>query len=133
MDEGVIDIFEDIGQVAFTDPKHLNSLGNYKKDLCSDIYSMGVIFWEISSGKIPFKSYMSESNDNYRDTFLTLEIINGLRETPTPETPIGYIELYNSCWEYEPSKRPIIGQIIETLSIESKKIREAHELKGKCV
>ncbi|RGB31464.1 kinase-like domain-containing protein [Rhizophagus diaphanus] len=129
MDEGVIDVFEDIGQVAFTDPKYLNGLGNYKKDLCSDIYSMGVIFWEISSGKIPFKSYMSES-DNNRDLLLTLEIINGLREIPSPETPKGYIELYNSCWKYEPSKRPIIKQIIETLSTESKKIREeAHELK----
>ncbi|GET02852.1 kinase-like domain-containing protein [Rhizophagus clarus] len=108
MNEGVIDVYEDFGQVAFTDPKFLNGIGSYKKDLCSDIYSMGVIFWEISSA-----------------------IIDGLRETPTPETPENYIKLYKACWEREPSRRPIIEQIIEALNTEFKNILEqAHELKG---
>ncbi|RIA84488.1 kinase-like domain-containing protein [Glomus cerebriforme] len=115
MKENVTGDSEDVGQYTFTDPKILNGLGKYKKDLRSDIYSLGVIFWEISSGKIPFKSYKPETNDSHRDLCLTLAIINGLRETPTCSTPKNYIELYKTCWEYEPSKRPMIEKIIETL------------------
>ena len=54
----------------------------------SDVYSIGVLFWEISSGHRPFE------NRNYRDPHLLMEIITGLRETPVPDTPNDYFELY---------------------------------------
>ncbi|CAB5371224.1 unnamed protein product [Rhizophagus irregularis] len=67
---------------------------------------------------------MSESNDSHRDLCLSLAIIDGLRETPTPLTPKNYIELYRTCWEYEPSKRPTIEQIIETLNNEVPELKD---------
>ncbi|RIB28078.1 hypothetical protein C2G38_2060227, partial [Gigaspora rosea] len=41
--------------VAYVDPKFFNpTLKDIKYDKSSDIYSLGVIFWEISSGRPPF-------------------------------------------------------------------------------
>jgi len=54
------------------------------------VYSVGVLLWEISSGQKPFKSYNQKSK-------LILEILNdGKRETPIPDTPIDYINIYTS-------------------------------------
>ncbi|PKY40897.1 hypothetical protein RhiirA4_25747 [Rhizophagus irregularis] len=55
----------------------------------SDIYSIGVLLWEISSGKPPF--YVE---DEQYDIDLALEISQGLRETIVPNTPVEYSNLY---------------------------------------
>jgi serine/threonine protein kinase len=55
----------------------------------SDIYSIGVLFWELSSGKKPF------SNIKY-DLSLAKRIAQGLREEIIEGTPEGYSDLYSS-------------------------------------
>jgi serine/threonine protein kinase len=106
-----------IGQIPFTDPLCLDNPRKYKKDLRSDIYSLGVIFWNISSSRTPFENYMPESRGDFRVLWITMEImINGLRETPAPLTPDNYVKLYQNCWKNNPAERPNIGQIIKTLN-----------------
>ncbi|GBC20658.2 kinase-like domain-containing protein [Rhizophagus irregularis DAOM 181602=DAOM 197198] len=73
----------------------------------SDIYSIGVLLWEISSGQPPFKGMSSYS--------LIIQISQGLRETPLPDTPTAYINLYTECWNYEPDNRPTIIQVVDKL------------------
>lgn len=53
----------------------------------SDVYSVGILLWEISSGMIPFH------NEPY-DISLIMGISQGFRETPVPDTPIAYTKLY---------------------------------------
>ena len=53
----------------------------------SDVYSIGVLLWELSSGHRPFE------NRDY-DFCLAINIKGGLRETPVPDTPSDYIKLY---------------------------------------
>src|SRR4051794_10110032 len=75
--------------IPYIDPKQFNrkkTIGNYAY-ATSDIYSVGVLLWEISSGQTPFK-------DDVHDIGLALEIIEGLRETPAPDTPKDYIKIY---------------------------------------
>ena len=74
--------------IPYVDPKGLNDK-RYKLNKKSDIYSIGVLRWQISSGNQPF--YV-EGTDY--DVKLTLDLINGIREKPINGTPFEYRILY---------------------------------------
>ena len=74
------------GVIPYVDPKRFK-VSEYSLNKKSDIYSIGVLLWEISSGQSPFST-----KENYIG--LALEISQGLREEPIPNTPKGYIEIY---------------------------------------
>ena len=74
------------GMVPYIDPKKLMN-SNLKLNEKSDIYSIGVLLWEISSGNPPFHE------ENY-DLSLMYKISQGQRETIVPDTPTAYTELY---------------------------------------
>ncbi|CAG8557564.1 13190_t:CDS:2, partial [Dentiscutata heterogama] len=42
--------------IQYTDSQFLQNIETYKLNKSSDIYSIGVLLWEISSGIIPFKN-----------------------------------------------------------------------------
>ncbi|GES99856.1 kinase-like domain-containing protein [Rhizophagus clarus] len=103
------------GIIPYVDPKKFNGRKNNKNSKQtwssnerSDIYSVGVPFWEISSGQQPF------STEEY-DIELVLEISQGRREKPIPNTPENYIKIYTECWDGEPDNRPTINQVLERL------------------
>ena len=73
------------GMVAYVDPQCLKGKKANKK---SDVYSVGVLLWEISSGKKPF-----ESHDNFPEVLMSI-ILNGDRELPISDTPSDYINIY---------------------------------------
>jgi serine/threonine protein kinase len=84
----------------------------------SDIYSLGVIFWEISSGRMPFENFMRDLQN--RTLLLSLDIISGKREKVPDSTPNTYSLLYETCWHMDQTKRPTLGKIIKVL----KKIKD---------
>ncbi|CAB5394325.1 unnamed protein product [Rhizophagus irregularis] len=45
----------------------------------------------------------------------TINISQGLRETPFPNTPKDYVKIYTDCWNNEPDNRPTISQVITNL------------------
>ncbi|PKC14591.1 kinase-like protein [Rhizophagus irregularis] len=93
------------GNIVYVEPKRiLDSKFPYTKS--SDIYSFGVLIWEISSGCPPFKNCVTENEK-------VALICAGKRETPIPETPKEYEELYIKCWDQEPKQRPIISKVLE--------------------
>ncbi len=95
------------GMPAFIEPKCFNDDEKYKRDKKSDIYSLGNILWEISSGYPPFRSC-----NKY---LIAPKIIKGERELPVKGTPSAYIELYEQCWHNDPNKRPDIQRVSEKL------------------
>jgi serine/threonine protein kinase len=72
--------------VPYTDPK-MFTLQQYSLNEKSDVYSVGMILWEISSGQPPFK--LESCNIN-----LNMKILQGYRETIVPDTPTDYSNLY---------------------------------------
>ncbi|UZO02682.1 uncharacterized protein OCT59_021161 [Rhizophagus irregularis] len=100
------------GVIPYVDPKVFNKNQNekYKLDKKSDIYSIGVLMWQISSGYQPFSS----KGVNY-DLSLILSISNGEREEIIVGTPIEYSNLYSECWKYEPNERPDIQEVVSNL------------------
>ncbi|CAB4379982.1 unnamed protein product [Rhizophagus irregularis] len=69
----------------------------------SDVYSIGVLLWEISSGRPPF-------NDKLYDNNLITQILLGYRETVVPDTPTDYFNIYTECWDSDPDNRPTMSQ-----------------------
>jgi serine/threonine protein kinase len=91
------------GMIAYIDPKILEDC-SYKYDKRSEIYSLGVLMWELSSGYPPFINEKS-------DFILRNNLISGNREEPISETPDKYLELYKLCWDPEPNVRPSINKV----------------------
>ncbi|RIB29320.1 kinase-like domain-containing protein [Gigaspora rosea] len=94
------------GMPAYIEPKNFIDQ-KYKRDKKSDIYSLGVILWEISSGRPPFSSFELGG--------IAIHILQGNREEPIEGTPPQYIELYKLCWDNDPVNRPETKFILNIL------------------
>ncbi|CAI2172753.1 1754_t:CDS:2 [Funneliformis geosporum] len=105
------------GVIPYVDPKFFNkrridnSSPRFKLNEKSDVYSVGVLLWEISSGRPPF--YIK---DEGYDISLAVEILGGLREKIIPGTPEEYVKIYNVCWDNEPNNRPSMNQVVDKLN-----------------
>src|SRR5437764_1241157 len=77
-----------LGIIPYVDPKSFNNQ-NYKLSKKSDVYSIGVLMWQISSGCGPFAA----KGANY-DACLILSILDGTREEIIDGTPGEYSKLY---------------------------------------
>ncbi|RIA96744.1 kinase-like domain-containing protein, partial [Glomus cerebriforme] len=96
------------GVIAYMEPKRILD-PNFPHTRSSDIYSFGVIMWEISSGYPPFIKCTSDSDR----AALGYAINSGTREVTIPNTPNEYAKLYISCWDQEPKQRPTINDVLD--------------------
>jgi serine/threonine protein kinase len=80
-----------------------------EKAFKSDIYSVAMLMWEISSGQPPFINY-EHNND------LAIKIVNGIRPKVVPGTPSEYENLMKQCWDADPLKRPDINTLFDNLN-----------------
>ncbi|GBC23757.2 kinase-like domain-containing protein [Rhizophagus irregularis DAOM 181602=DAOM 197198] len=77
----------------------------------SDIYSMGMIMWELTTGCKPF------ANIDEDDVHLVYKIIDGIRPEITDDTPEDFVNLIKKCWNPEPRKRPSAKRICESFNL----------------
>ncbi|POG61717.1 kinase-like domain-containing protein, partial [Rhizophagus irregularis DAOM 181602=DAOM 197198] len=75
----------------------------------ADIYSMGMIMWELTTGCKPFANVELNAD-------LVYKILDGERPLITEDTPEIYANLMKRCWNSDPNKRPLIFEILESVS-----------------
>eukprot|EP01094_Clydonella_sp_ATCC50884_P022511 TRINITY_DN5199_c0_g1_i1.p1 TRINITY_DN5199_c0_g1~~TRINITY_DN5199_c0_g1_i1.p1 ORF type:complete len:889 (-),score=160.18 TRINITY_DN5199_c0_g1_i1:230-2896(-) len=74
----------------------------------ADIYSFGMIVWEIVNMKEPFS--------NLNPTDIVPEVLSGERPSISPGCQPRLRELIEACWHQEPSKRPAIDQVLQMIA-----------------
>jgi len=84
------------GNLPYISPEVISGKGY---TFASDIYSIGMLMWEISSGQPPFAKFD-------HDYDLAMKIVSGMRPRVVPGTPLEYEKLMEQCWDADPSKRP---------------------------
>ncbi|RIB24277.1 kinase-like domain-containing protein [Gigaspora rosea] len=97
------------GMPEYIDPQCFKD-NAYPRDMKSDIYSFGVILWEISSGHPPFQTF----ENGYA---IAIHVFDGGREEPVEGTPPKYEQLYKQCWDNDPKVRPDIMLVLEWLNV----------------
>src|SRR6266511_4518947 len=93
------------GVISYMAPEILQGK-RYTK--ASDIYSFGMIMWELITGRMPFW-------DQNGDLELVIKICKNFRTPIIRNTPKGYIELMQKCWDSDPNRRPTTFNIRKTL------------------
>uniref|UniRef100_A0AAG5CYD8 mitogen-activated protein kinase kinase kinase n=1 Tax=Anopheles atroparvus TaxID=41427 RepID=A0AAG5CYD8_ANOAO len=95
------------GTFAWMPPEVIKS-GTYSK--ASDVWSYGVLLWELLTGEVPYKGFDSLS-------VAYGVAVNSLR-LPVPKTcPEAWGKLMKSCWEIDPHRRPSFREIEKDLDI----------------
>ncbi|RHZ58757.1 hypothetical protein Glove_368g28 [Diversispora epigaea] len=91
------------GVIPYMAPELLNG---EPYTFASDIYSLGMILWELTTGHKPF-------HDREHGPILILDILDGKRPEITKDTPECWENLMKKCWHPDPSQRPTIDEICQ--------------------
>ncbi|RHZ85801.1 hypothetical protein Glove_60g65 [Diversispora epigaea] len=77
----------------------------------SDVYSLGIIMWEVITGETLFSDLKFNSDSDF-----ALAIINGYRPKIYEYIPNEYANLLKQCWDADPDNRPDARTIYDKLS-----------------
>ncbi|KAG0323855.1 Mitogen-activated protein kinase kinase kinase 7 [Dissophora globulifera] len=120
-DAEVISSREHKARMAYIAPERLTKNGTRYSIEC-DIYALGMVLWEISSGRLPFESLIVNcSAEDGTLVSLAQDIVAGRREHPVGGTDPVYEDLYTRCWHPNPLERPSLDWVIQTLGVLLKK------------
>jgi serine/threonine protein kinase len=93
------------GQVVFIPPERLkdkDERGQFTEQ--GDVYSLGVILWELTAGKPPFQGMSFYE--------VPRAVLEGKREKPVDGTPKWYQGIYTKCWTADPEDRPNTDRVV---------------------
>ena len=110
-----------LGTWQWCAPECIDSKDSSGYDCRADIYSFGIVLWELASLDYPFEEYASNplyfQNKCFKLQELKRAIIDyGLRPTIPSSTPPEFTDLILSCWEGDPEMRPSPLEILRTLT-----------------
>ncbi len=77
----------------------------------ADVYSFGMLMWEIMTGKKPYQQYKGFR----RDIDIIAHVKKGSAEDIGNEIPECYADIIRACWNSNPTKRPEMSVVIEKL------------------
>ncbi|CAF3976069.1 unnamed protein product [Rotaria sp. Silwood1] len=90
--------------LQWTAPEILRLGGHTDK---SDIYSLGIVFWELASSKVPY--------DRHEDGVIRAFVLAGDRLKIPKNTPSTFRKLIKKCWTQNPNDRPNSSDLVEMI------------------
>lgn len=97
-----------VGAPAWTSPECLGHAANERYGVATDIYSLGVVLWELFSGELPFAG-MGEPEE------VKVHVVQGGRPSIDPAWPRFLRLMLPAMWAPEPVQRPPLDDIIGVL------------------
>ncbi|KAJ6666206.1 hypothetical protein lerEdw1_001111 [Lerista edwardsae] len=98
---------KEVSSSAYICPESLASV-NHQYNLPSEIYSFGIVLWEIATARIPFAGCTSEE---IYEKVCKLHYQEPLGEDCPPDLQ----DIINQCRDHDPSMRPTAKDIVDTL------------------
>ena len=95
-----------LGTVPWKAPELFKKGGKHTN--ASDVYSLGIVLWEISSCQLPF-------HDADDETQIIAHVSSGDRLPLDDNTPSYYNEIIEKCWAHNVSDRPTAFQVVQFL------------------
>jgi len=90
------------GTPCWTAPEILRGQAYDEK---ADIYSFGIVMWELLTRAHPY------GDQNFIS--VTMEVLNGVRPAIPPNTNADMAQLIRACWEDSPKKRPKLKKLLK--------------------
>lgn len=104
-----------ISSVCYSPPQMLNSL-EYPYSKECEVYSFGIVMWEIATRRYPFEDPVSKVK--WTDKEILTRVGKEKYIEPLPEDcPAGLGELINECRAFESFHRPSAGVLVDKLRI----------------
>lgn len=79
-----------------------------KPTMASDVYSLGMVFWELATGCVPY--------EDVDEAIVCQGVKSGERLEIPADVPSAFSSLISSAWRQEPNKRPTAQALIEEIS-----------------
>ena len=96
----------------------------------ADVYSFGILLWQMARDKIPFKGLSKEE-------FIELVVHQGERPKLDRSWPTPFTALLKQCWDADPLKRPsftmIVMELNKLLAHETAPATDSKSKKGKSI
>lgn len=105
-----------LGTTAWCAPEVLVSGSKTRYTVKVDVYSFGLVLWELWEKKRPFEELTSR--------FDIMDAVRaGKRPEISPNCPPSFRSLIQRCWQHEPSRRPMFKYIVRYLKDELARVK----------
>eukprot|EP00041_Stephanoeca_diplocostata_P020282 m.451574 g.451574 ORF g.451574 m.451574 type:complete len:192 (-) comp21528_c0_seq16:124-699(-) len=108
-----------IGTPLWMAPELLGNTGDVYSEKI-DVYSFGIVMWELATRKTPWKGEIKASGIRFMSE-LRKRVVDGERpsfpDDVQAECPHTYMELVHRCWEQKAARRPSFDEILQDLTV----------------
>ena len=101
----------DLGKLPWLSPELLSKEG--ERTLASDVYSFGMVMWELVTGGEPFGAKKGLTQEMLIQIIQKGEVLN--HHTLPADTPAWVAAIFQACLKSNPAERPLMSEILEVL------------------
>ena len=111
-----LEMTSNLGTTAWCAPEVLTASSKARYSVKVDVYSFGMVLWELWERKRPFDDLLSRFD-------IMDAVRSGKRPAISASCPAAYRSLIQRCWQGDPSRRPMFQYIVRYLKDELARVK----------